>query len=378
MERLEIRGARLSPQGWLMFVLVASFFLAPAVVATIYEPKAQLFLMLFSGGAMLLAWNRLYRPQTRGAEAALCADAHELRFGELRVPTGSIRRVRVTPQGSGARVRVDLGVVRPPLWFEIPTVADARALATALGHDVARTRERFEAYLPPAASFVMIVAFQVVLNFGLRHAGWREWMAAGAGAMVFVIAARHRYIEIGPDGVFVRKPFGRTHLPASELHAVRRGAEKRGQCQLVFAAGYRTVTVWVSEGQVSAIESRVAELIAARKERSTTNGETFLDRSVPELRAFGAQPATFRAEGIDRDALLGIVENVHLAPGVRARAAVALPVDDPEARARVRIIAANVTLPELRIALDRSAQDDAAVEEALEDLERAVARFRRR
>lgn len=361
-----------------MFVLVASFFLAPAVVATILEPRARVFLILFSAGALLLAWNRLYRPQTRGAETALCADAHELRFGEVRVPTSSIRRVRVTPHGSGARVRVDVCLIRPPLWFEIPTVADARSLAATLGHDVAGTRERFEAYLPPAASFVCMVAFQIVLNLGLRHAGWREWMAAGAGALLFFIAARHRYIEIGPDGVFVRKPFGRTHLPASELHAVRRGVEKRGGCQLVFAAGYRTVAVWVNEGQVSAIESRVAELIAARNEQTTTHGERYLQCSVAELRTLGAQPATFRAEGVDRDTLLGIVENVHLAPNVRARAAVALPLDDPEARDRVRIVAANATLPELRIALDRSAESDVVVEEALASLEDAVARYGRR
>jgi hypothetical protein len=92
--------------------------------------------------------------------------------------------------------------------------------------------------------------------------------------------------------------------------------------------------------------------------------------SVEELRALGASPETFRRAGFDATRLQRLIDDSTAAPRARARAAIAL--GEP-ARERTRIAAAQTTIPELRVLLERAEDEDVdALESRLEAVDRIV------
>jgi hypothetical protein len=278
------------------------------------------------------------------------------------------------PHDDGATVEITRSIPAPPLRLKFASVADARSVVASLGFDATRARDRFRPASALARSIGFHLALQFALQFGLHATGPAVVAFVALLLAVLFVDERLRSLEIGPDGVFIKSLFGATHIATSQLRRVQRVNEDRSYRELAFVTDQRLVRVWVPATEVAAIENRVLELSAARDRGSGAEDARMLEgRMTAELRELGSRAATFRSEGIDRATLLRIVEDVAVAPALRARAAVALADADPEVRTRIAHAAASSTFPELRIALARSADDD--VDIALADLDRAVERY---
>lgn len=232
---------------------------------------------------------------------------------------------------------------------------------------------------------------------------WDEWypMTLGLGAIAILLCSAvllGRWhlgsavkITVGADGVLVKGRF----IPYSMIVSVDRECQHHRDednnrafnlwiASLRLAGGER-VHLWQGTSQglhhhsvteiTNAVEEARAAWCAAHagpgvEEGLLRRGDRTSIEWVHSLRRAGSAAAgVYRNAGADGDRMSSLLDDAHAEPSARAAAAVALSAcGDPTAPKRLRIAAASMANPRLRVALEKvaSASDDAALAEALE------------
>ncbi|MBI2388296.1 MAG: hypothetical protein HYV09_01655 [Deltaproteobacteria bacterium] len=364
-----MRATRLGTAWWRVALAITCLALAaPAVIAG-GKALGLAALPLFVAAWQL--WVAVRAPEQPRYDGALEADATGLTFRGERFPITELRRARVVAKSD--HMVLDLDVGRPaPVRLRMKSANDARAVVKALGLDAGRVRDRFQrATLSTIHRLGLHFGLHMTINMGPLFVGWAVTAAVAPLWVAVWVWLDVQRVEIGPDGIYVHSRLGGEHVPLSRIRGVAATEEKTGILLRLARDGGWPIELRMSAWEAGAFQTRVAELLEYR-EASAPSAESVLEgRTAAELRALGGRPDTFRAAGIDREALIRIAEMPTAPPPIRARAAIALSASDDEARARVRVIAAQSTLPPLRDALDRVDRDDATVDAALQELDRA-------
>lgn len=219
--------------------------------------------------------------------------------------------------------------------------------------------------------------------------------AATYAALVFAVTvfattlfAWHRLITLDDDGVHVRPRLRRRLLPYEHIEQARRRTktveweDRRGN-KRYGTEGYLELTLRGGEVlDISAHDpARLAQRILARKHEAAIakrQRPALLDRGdrsthawIGELRSRNQRGADYRSAPKDLASLWNIVESRWQRDDDRAAAAVALGHRaSPEIRTRLLRLADEAESPRLRIAIERSLEedDDQALAEALDAL----------
>ncbi|MBI2392872.1 MAG: hypothetical protein HYV09_25025 [Deltaproteobacteria bacterium] len=325
--------------------------------------------------AILLVWSGVRAPNAACEEDSLEAGADGITFGAKRFPISQLRRARVVPMDGWIFLDIRRGQLRPPLRFRMTSADDAGLIVEQLRLDSRRVRDSFRLTLRVLHTHAFHFGLNLVTNFAFAFGGWAGGgLVCSAYALAALASAANR-VDVGPDGVCVRRFFRTMHLPLSSIRQATVAEERRGGVLVRVAHdGGWPLELWMSEWDAGAFRTRIAEITRERDAVPNANAEHLLaGRKAAELRTLGDRPETFRQTGIDRETLLRIVETPSTPAPIRARAAVVLSASDDEARARLRAVAEHSTIPPLRVVLERVDADDGALDEALQDLDRASA-----
>ncbi len=206
------------------------------------------------------------------------------------------------------------------------------------------------------------------------------WMLS----LVLVLAEPLYRVEVGRDGVLVRRRFRKPeHIAFRELADA---VVVDGQVlRLVFHSGRCVDLCWSDPEAINLpgysqrcqqIRARIEEGIAQARERgapSSSRAELLTDRAQSMLRRrLPPKRVPYRAlPAPSTDELLGIAEADHAAPAARAAAAVVIHRSGDEgARRRLRIAADHTVHPQLRRCLRIAADpaEPAEIEAALEEV----------
>jgi hypothetical protein len=375
--------------------IVAGLLVSPVFFAFIFHA------LLFGGVALLLAYTR--NPWPVVERTTVRADANGVEIGAARVPRSEIKAGFIVP-GDAPKVELRRGFGQPSITLQGGTRSEERDLLRVLGLDVSqtvatfRTRSRivakrryfaaalggfFGAYGlliasiprtgghhvgPPAAAILIfalsLIAFVVVTVMPTR-------LDVGADGIVLTWFGRQRFIAYGDVDFVTRydKGWGRSRQLGVSVTL------KSGEEVLIPVAQKG----W-NDGDVGIIQERIEEAMEARRQGGAAADAALLRRGdrapsdwIRALRAIGAGAnADMRTAPLPRERLFRIVEDPTAPPADRAAAAVALGGDlDPSARARLRAAAAATAAPRLRIVIEQTAtaEDDAALEAALAEVE---------
>jgi len=368
-----IRATRLGPSRLaLVNALLCALFSLGFLALPLSFRTAVLLSGAFAVIAVVGAIQAFRNPRRDGRTAELSAHAG-LSFDGERIDA---RAARVM----GNVVYVDRGWHLPAHRYRVDDRATARKVVEALGLDAGKVRDRFRSRGPGNELASMLLPWvSILLVFAVYRTRHALQIAAPAGillALVAMVQALGSFVDVGPDGVYLRWLFWTWHVPAARITGVRRAKQgNRGVVlhveqdkgpPLAVVFGRRPMLregtpLSDVEAIASAFESRIAELMAARRSGDHSTFARLVEgRSIAELRALG--PETFRSAGFSRDDLLSIVEDATAPAGVRARAAIAAGKDP-----RVRVAAEQTTLPQLRVAFESA--DDEHAEEALRALD---------
>jgi len=264
------------------------------------------------------------------------------------------------------------------------TQADALLAALQVGPD----RRRFDAKLVPSALrwlFGLGLVF-ALLALGMaadqtmpRFASGLTFLV-GAVALIagFVRATRPPTIEVGADGVRIRRRGKERFVPFGELSA----AHTRGAGLLLERHDGSTEVVRVPSGneeRVRALEHRIRLGLASQAEEPDAGSrlallerrgrdiETWRD----DLRRLVDSDVGYRSLPLSRDDLIAILETPTTPIEQRVGAALALEaLDGAEAKPRIRVAAERTAEAGARVALEQAAEHElelAALEAALEE-----------
>ncbi len=261
-----------------------------------------------------------------------------------------------------------------PVRVRLTDDADAQALLHALGRGVEEAKASFRVSDPWAGTLPVLLGF-----FGLvvpTHV-----LVAGKPAAVFSLALSYGLwgllasvsaalgsarLDVGRDGLLVRKRFGSWYLPYGALAGVSGNASKlvleprdRHALRLTVSQGSRMERVQLCEAIVRRIEE--ARQVFARS--SAVEGAATLvapggrpvTKWLREVRAL-VKSRSYRDAVLDTDRLWRVVDDPSMVPATRAGAAMALAAIDGDARARLRVAAEACADPKLRVALSRVAE----------------------
>lgn len=338
----------------------------------------------------LLAWQRSRVP--KGGARLEASREGLFSCDELVVPRADMVRAVVVPDGDRALVSVQ----RRQGFFvvvEAPDEATGHAIVAALGLSAEQRRAAFLVDSPLATR---VPVSGLLAALGLALAGAAAGLFTGQfwavlllvpWYLAFLAYSRPSEIKIGTDGVLLSW-FGRkTLMPYSEIAKVTRDAsglcfsQKDGR-EVRIGAAWTASLRSRSQPELRSPDAyldALIERIRLAKEAAGSADVTALDRRgkalsewMAELRALTTRGARgFREAPVVPEALWKTVENGQAAPELRAAAAVALqPSLDEGGRARLRVAAATVVAPRLRVALSAAAEgDEEGLSEALAALE---------
>jgi hypothetical protein len=283
-----------------------------------------------------------------------------------------------------------------PLDVRLSEDAQASALLDALGLAVGRSVATFRAvagerpWLPQAlvavASAAMVVA-SVGSMLLLRRSG-----ALGAFGPLAALAPLFLYfpllvvvyartalrVDVGSDGILLRRLFDRRFLSHAALEGVTTDGLavvltlRTGEVVKV-STGASTTQLEARDALVRRVEEAHAAFVddhgAATAEALVAPGGRAPERWLREVRAL-ARARDYRETRLDEERLWRVVDDVTAPPGTRAGAALALSALDETSRTRLRVSAEACAEPKLRIALARVAEgaSDTELEEALTPL----------
>jgi len=350
----------------------------------------------------LLAWQRARTPS---GGARLEASREGLfSCDKLVVRRADMVRAVVVPEGARALVSVQR---RQGFYvvIEAPDEPTAHAIVAALGLSAEQRRAAFLVD-SPLATRLPVRALLATLGVSLAAAAVGLFLGQAWTALLlapwylfFLVYSRPAELKIGTDGVLLSWLGKKTLIQYSEIVKIIRDAS--GLCfSMTDGRTVRVGAAWTASlrsrsqpelRSPGAYLDALLDRIRLAKEAAGTADITVLDRGgkplsdwLLELRALTLRdPKGFRHAPVVPEALWKTVENGQAPPGARAAAAVALqPSLDDAGRARLRVAAATVVAPKLRVALTAAAErDEEALSQALADMESqgpAEAKLRRR
>jgi hypothetical protein len=225
-----------------------------------------------------------------------------------------------------------------------------------------------------------------VTSFVTMMEGAFQWGPVVMAASLVLLLAGHAAIvlstkmavDVGTDGVLVRRPMSNRFLRYGALRAVTTEGHAialhlySGEV-LRFGLGFLGSPHLASR---DALAARIEEArLACAEDRPSGEAEGFvapggrgLKRWVSEVRAL-ARARDYREARVDAERLWSVLEDAKTSPAARAGAAIALSTDEGS-RARLRVAADGCAEPRLRVALTRLAEGAAEpeLEEALAPL----------
>lgn len=284
-------------------------------------------------------------------------------FTELRLKQGR-RATRLALRSPAAAERViDALAVTPD-----KLVTRATAAETSLDGPLRLARN-----LAGAVGLVAVLTFRLANDTALpRPLLW----AFGAAALfvVFLAAVTQSRVTFAEDGVVVRTLVGRTFVPRAEIRDVYVGYDGHERPMLVLELeGKKPVSLTIDEPDLHAewLRRRLARSgrslpVPEALERGARSTRAWID----SLRALGGKVTSFRQDGISLADLRALARDPRTTVAARAAAVVALSAHEAERDALTRI-AEGTAAPDLRLAVEAATtDDDAALVEALERLER--------
>jgi hypothetical protein len=358
--------------------LVMMFFGAPAWGGFVELSLALALFVAFSADA--------YRVRRGGV---VRADASGVYLDEHLLATGrDIASAYVL--GTGEPV-VHVVLRQPGRRFDLQldSEASAQALPRALGFDTASSVATFSGYYGGRwANAMSVLAINLAANVGIQAvvAPMRGRGVALFAMSVTLLAAlgvllglRRVHIDVGTDGILLRRIGRRTFVPYRSLA----GATAAGSYVVLNMRSGKDVRLGMGtslrqaqsrEALVQRIEQALAAYDGGRDdahaEAIVAPGGRPLPVWLSEVRSL-ARAHDYREATVDSERLWRVVRDPKADPAARAGAAVALSgTADDETRVRLRVASNACAEPKLRVALARVADgaDEALLEEALAPL----------
>ncbi|CAN5645455.1 hypothetical protein BH09MYX1_BH09MYX1_23460 [soil metagenome] len=327
-------------------------------------------------------------------DGALC-------FADQRIPLNEIKNAVIVPGAPGRpdpQVLIERKRLGTPVRFSVANVDEARHVLRLVGWDASQ-RTLSES----AMSWIMSHPLRVFGTiFGSMIA---TFILAGLAAklapplmafvpliliaMAFFVLAPSR-VTIGGDGVLLEWLRWKRFIAIGDLLSAhmfdsgsgrnrRVGVElltKSGPVRVVLGGGWQidkanALVLRIQEVKAAGDAAKIGETAATGFIDQITKAAKDTKDWLEELRALGSgERATHRVAPIAPEALLRVVEDPGAPARARVAAAVALKSSGlGDSAARVRVAAETAAQPKLRIALERSIdEDDAALIEAVDDL----------
>ncbi|MEM6788195.1 MAG: hypothetical protein AAF928_07755 [Myxococcota bacterium] len=368
-------------------------------------------LMLLVHGLVLGSTSVFYvwqhNPLARLALAEARVVDGVLEIGDERHPVAALTRGVVMPAPDGAIVRLSRAGPHLPIDLRVGSEAEGRALLAELelgeqqsvvtfwGQSRIQLLERWKLTLLLMPIMVMVLVVSAVAERMLEFPLAFPLVMTLVGALVAPFIVGPQRVEVGADGVRLSWLGRRKFIPTTAIERAfvelvpldARGVQHRHRVVIERRDGQPPVRIPISQdqtdfGRAETIAARIRGILQGR-ERRVHAASAHLRREprqplsawVKRLRGL-RQQASHRRSAVSRDALWATLEDATALPLDRAAAAVALRDETLAAPERRRIeVAARATVaPRLRIALERTLEDEEeALLEALADLEQEVA-----
>lgn len=292
------------------------------------------------------------------------------------------------------------GVFSPRIELEAASVGEARSVLVALKKDITQVSTSLRTSSPvrgrPVVAFAIAMGFMaltgVAMALATHFGGARaaQPFVAAAPLMMMTYAAGiliPAKLSIGTDGVLWQWLFRKRFIAHHEIQNILIGErgfgrDKVSTLNLILNSGETFVVpitsesgsdmaaaLWekIEEGRAAAIGGHAFPETSALLERGTRTTADW----ITHLRAMGSGAlSTHRTAPVAREQLLAMALDGARLPRERVAAAVALGpgLDDTE-RERLRVAAASIAQPKLRVALERATEaDDDGLAEALDDV----------
>lgn len=286
--------------------------------------------------------------------------------------------------------------------IDVASEEQGQAVVRALGMDPTQTTSEFSfdspvmAAVPPWAFWGYLLV--PLLFLPLLAALW--WLVPALMGLWYVgllLAAVPERLTVGLDGVMARWLWRRRLIPYEEIREVE-SDDRAIRLRLQGGGVVGLSAYWVGQpweqgrwkassgfgsrkAYVDTVAARVTEAQAASQRGAEGGAAAWLSRQgqgprawVEALRGLLTEPrADFRTDAPEPEQLWAALEDARQPPVTRAAAAAALaPTLDEPGRGRLRVAAAAVVHPGLRVALEAASRDDdEALLSALEGLDGA-------
>ncbi len=392
------RAARVRANPWLVAVSAMSGVGAPLAALLFGSPMlpvsfALVVLSFLALGALLeRRWPKLDRRRLEADGSGVKQD------GNLLIARSEITRGLALPLAGGCVVRLERRWPRSPLDVVVWNEEEGRQLLRALGLDASQTATDLEggsgfAVLPWPARFSIVAGS--MLGFFALDALFRSFGASLLFVLAlfvfarFVVGKKSR-IRVGVDGIHYRWLWQSRFVPFAQVRSMKLVPGARTQTAEVELAGGSSLRLPLGAGREQdegfVYQRLLQGLEAFRARGGSAELELLARRGRPHeewlraLRGLGAGATGPRDNHVDRERLWGVLDDPSAPPVARAGAAASLGAStEPGARERIRLVAAAVAEPRLRIAMETAAKHESSDEElaeALAEVEAAAAQGR--
>jgi hypothetical protein len=331
-------------------------------------------------------WKRPGSIAIEGGALVLERSGHD-----RRIPLGDLTAGHTSPLRRAVEIELRNGDL---VHAHVPSVEDGQRLLEAAGLDAARRTMRMRLgettfldvisiLLGPALVSPLVAVFSRMVK-GIPGAVMLNPLLAILLTIALFRLVRGIFgpaeLVIGADGIIVRQWWQARFVPFSQIESVdaASGPTPPVVINLIDGTAIQARTRHLSAAQREELAARIADARRAFEAGDAGGGAIArLDRHGRSaaawreaLRALSASAESYREQGgLDRDALVAVLESPAAPVERRIGAAVALAAGgDAEARARVRVAAEACANERVRIALARAAEDaldDEAIEAAV-------------
>jgi hypothetical protein len=387
---------------WLNGLSLAPFGLAALLLLVTIAtgiPVVGLAPHLIGLGAVARLFLRRRNPWPEPDRTSVSVKDGVLSFSDQRIPLSDIKNAVIIPGEPNPQILIERKRLGLPVRLFVNDAEEARAVLRMIGWDATQ-----RTLSDSAMSWVMSSSLRLFGTiFGSLFATFVVAGLAGAVfpplialaplfilTMAFFALAPSR-ITIGGDGILLEWLKWKKFIALTDLLSARVFDEGMGRNRrvgiLLLTKSQGEVRVAVGGGwnveKAQALVERIAEVRAAGKAaaigEAAANGfiaqigeaAKSTKEWLAELRALGSGAmVTHRVAPIAPETLLRVVEDATAPPPARVAAAVALKASgDVSAQARVRVAAETAAHPKLRVALERTIEDDeVALVEAVDAL----------
>lgn len=386
---------------WLPFALVPVLLLASILTHTPYVAVTPHLLIAGLAGKFFL---RRKNPAPELVDGTASVKDGVLSFADQRIPIADVTSAVIVPGSTTPTVVIHRRRLGLPVRLVVSSTDEARKVLRMVGFDATQRTLKLR-----AMSWVMGSALRTFLTiFGGLGAGFAAATIGHAIAPPLVMIAPlimlamtatfliPSNVTVGGDGVLVEWLRWKRFIPIGDIrfgtiYDEGMGRNRRVGVLLTLREGELRIPVgsrWEMESAKALLE-RIEEVRSAKGAKAigeSAAAEGFLAQIVrttqstkewlAELRAIGTgELATHRVAPVAPETLLRVVEDPGAPPPARVAAAVALKSSgDGDAAKRVRVAAETAAHPKLRVALERSLEEDEdALAEAVDDLQKADA-----